>query len=149
MELQAFFKLKSGCLSATGLTSTSRVEQQWGKRSGACPKKTRLHTAIEGRERYRGSIHLIYAALPTIGMAAVRTTESETGLCKSRGRPGLRAADRDTPQGKGETMPDDYPADTRTSGSTFGKEISIMNILLRMALLGASALGLAAADAEY
>ena len=46
-------------------------------------------------------------------------------------------------------MPDDCPADTRTSGSALGKEISIMNISLRMALLDASALGLAAADAEY
>lgn len=59
-----------------------------GKRSGACPKKTRLHPAIEGREQCRGSIHLIYAPLPTGGTAAVQTTESETGLCKLRGRPG-------------------------------------------------------------
>lgn len=46
-------------------------------------------------------------------------------------------------------MPDDYSADTRKSGSVFGKEISIMNISLRMALLGAFAVSPAAADIQY
>ena len=108
-----------------------------------------MHTAIEGREQCRGSIHSIYAPLLSVGLAAVQTTESETGLCKSRGRPGLRAAGRDTPRGKGETVPDDYPADTRTSGPALGREMAIMNISIRMALLGASALGPAAADVQY